>query len=301
MSARPIWFLGAGAALGAALAAVGLAGGVRPAPRVPADAVATVNGVPIARATYAAALAAVAGDRKDGALDPEVRQRVLDRLIEEELLVQRGLALGLARLDPRVRADLVAAVLGQVTADAALVAPPALTELAALRDAEPERFRRAPRTVVTTAWFAGADGEARAAAARAALVDDASWTRLRADGDRPTVVVPTGAVPAGALVDVVGPTATRAALTLPVGTISPPIVTSGGAWLLRVEARDDGGVAALAEARPAVEAEWRKRLGDQRLRELLDDERRAARIQLAPAAVAAAVPVAAPDLDEVPR
>ena len=302
MSARPLWLLGVGAAVGAALAALGLARGPQPASPMPPDAVAVVNGAPIARATYAAALAAVAGDRRDGAVDPAVRQRVLDRLIEEELLVQRGLALGLARLDPRVRADLVAAVLGEVVADAALAPAPAAGELAALHDAEPERFRRAPRVTVTTAWFAGADGEARAAAARATIGDDAGWAALRADSARPTVVVPTGAVPAGALLDVLGPTATRAALTLPVGAISAPVVTSGGAWLVRVEARDDGGVAALAEAQPEVLAEWRKREGDRRLRELLDDERRAARIQLAPNALAA--PVAAPaeaDVDEVPR
>lgn len=300
---RPLWLLGCGAAMGAVIAAIGVARAPRPTPRVPADAIAVVNGVPIARTTYDAALAAVAGDRRDGAADPAVRARVLDRLIEEELLVQRGLALGLVRLDPRVRADLVAAVLAEVVADADLAPPPTPAALAALHAAEPERFRRAPRLTVTTAWFAGDDGEARARAARAAITDDASWSRLRAAGDRPMVVVPDGAVPAGNLLDVLGPTATRAALNLAVGAVSAPVVTSGGAWLLRVEARDDGGVRDLAEAGPEVLAEWRKREGDRRLREVLADERRAARIQIAAAAVAATRAVApSPDgVDEVPR
>jgi hypothetical protein len=295
VSARPLWLLGVGAAVIAALAALGLARGPQPASPMPPDAVAVVNGAPIARATYAAALAAVAGDRRDGAVDPAVRQRVLDRLIEEELLVQRGLALGLARLDPRVRADLVAAVLGEVVADAALAPAPAAGELAALHVAEPERFRRAPRVTVTTAWFAGADGEARAAAARATIGELAGAVGRRR---RPTVGADRRG--AGGRAGVVGPTATRAVLTLPVGATAADR-DLGRRLATAVEARDDGGVAALAEARPAVEAEWRKRLGDQRLRELLADERRAARIQLAPAAVADAVPVAAPDLDEVPR
>jgi parvulin-like peptidyl-prolyl isomerase len=302
VTARPLWLLGGGAALGVIIAAVGVVRTPRSARATPADAVAMVNGVPISLAAYEAALTAVAGDRRDGAVDPALRQRVLDRLIEEELLVQRGLALGLVRLDPRVRADLVAAVLAEIDAEADLAPPPATEALAALHAGEPERFRQAPRLTVSTVWFAGDDGAARAAAARAAITDDVGWTRLRAASDRSAVVVPAGPVPAGGLLDVLGPTATRAALTLPVGEVSAPVVTSGGAWLVRVEARDDGGVRALADAGPEVLAEWRKREGDRRLREVLVDERRAARIRLAPRAVAAARPAAEdPDVDEVPR
>jgi hypothetical protein len=80
-------------------------------------------------------------------------------------------------------------------------------------------------------------------------------------------------------------------------------VTAGGAWLLRVEARDDGGVAALADVGAEVEAEWRRRQGDRRLREVLDDERREARVVLArdlePVGAGEAEHVV--DVDEVPR
>ena len=43
----------------------------------------------------------------------ENMQRVLDRMIDEELLGQRGLDLGLVRADRRVRADLVSAVIAK--------------------------------------------------------------------------------------------------------------------------------------------------------------------------------------------
>lgn len=281
VTGRPLALLAVGAAVGAAVAAVGLLGPRRRAPAVPAEAAATVNGVAITRATYQAAVTAVAGDRRDGAADPALRRRVLDRLIEEELLVQRGLALGLVRLDPRVRADLVTAVLAQIDGEAELAPGPDEAALAALHAAEPERFQRAPRLTVTAAWFDGGDGEARATAARAGVTDDASWAAVRAGADRAPIVVPVGAVPPGGLLDVLGPTATRAALALPIGGVSAPVVTAGGTWLLRVEAHDPGGARALAEVRPQVEAEWRRRVGDRRLRTVLDDERRAARIAIA--------------------
>jgi hypothetical protein len=51
-------------------------------------------------------------------MQDEDRKRVLDRIIEEELLVQRGLALDLARQDRRVRADLTATVIDGVVSDA---------------------------------------------------------------------------------------------------------------------------------------------------------------------------------------
>ncbi|MBK9035619.1 MAG: peptidyl-prolyl cis-trans isomerase [Myxococcales bacterium] len=307
MTARPLVLLALGAAAGASVAVLGLVAPHRRAPTVPADAAALVNGVPISRATYQAALAAVADDRRDGAADPALRARVLDRLIEEELLVQRGLALGLVRLDPRVRADLVAAVLAEIDGAAELGPPPDDAALAALHAAEPGRFSRAPRVTVTTAWFAGVDGAARAAAGRATVTDEVSWAAVRAGADRPAVVVPTGAVPAGGLLDVLGPTAARAALTLAVGEVSAPVVTSGGCWLVRLEARADGGVRALAEVRPEVQAEYWRQAGDRRLRATLDDERRAARVVIAPdvargdGVAAAPAAVAAGDTDEVPR
>ena len=61
-------------------------------------------------------LAALASDRRSP-LGPEDRRHVLDRLVDEELLVQRGLDLDLPSLDRRVRADLTQAVIASVLAE----------------------------------------------------------------------------------------------------------------------------------------------------------------------------------------
>ncbi|MDH3845536.1 MAG: hypothetical protein OES69_16475, partial [Myxococcales bacterium] len=72
------WLLAGGMLVGAAAAVFYIA-------RVPdrtvqvADVAVWVNERPISRESYEQALAAVAGDRRDGKLRPEDRQRVLDR------------------------------------------------------------------------------------------------------------------------------------------------------------------------------------------------------------------------------
>src|SRR5210317_545000 len=78
---RP-WLLAGGMLAGAALAVfymVRVPDAVAPTE----DAVAWVNGRPIARESYEKALAAVANDRKTGTLLDGDRERVLDRLIDQ--------------------------------------------------------------------------------------------------------------------------------------------------------------------------------------------------------------------------
>ena len=121
-STRPRVLLGIGAALGLALAALDLVGARHDAASLPDGAIAVVDGVPIPTSDYERALAALSADRRS-ALDDDDRRRVLDRLVDEELLVQKGLDLGLPRRDRRVRSDIVASVVESVVAEAATREP----------------------------------------------------------------------------------------------------------------------------------------------------------------------------------
>jgi len=106
---RP-WLLAGGMIAGAALAVfyiVRLPQTVEPE----ADAVAWVNDRPISRGSYEAALQAVAGDRKTGTLRPDDRERVMQRLIDQELLIDRAIELGLHERDPQIRNQLATAMI----------------------------------------------------------------------------------------------------------------------------------------------------------------------------------------------
>src|SRR5262249_37632841 len=122
---RSSTLLALGSTLGLLLAAGSLLASGRTAGHaLPADTVACINGAAIRAEEYRRALDAVAGDRRDEP-DEALRRHVLDRLIDEELLVQRGLELGLARVDPRVRRELAAAVVAEAVTEGGAGAPPA--------------------------------------------------------------------------------------------------------------------------------------------------------------------------------
>src|SRR5262244_135331 len=112
-SRRPLVLLALGALTGAGVAAAGLLSASARNGALPSGVVALVNREPIRTDDYLRTVQALANDKRDALTDDD-RRRVLDRLIEEELLVQRGLALGLARQDRRVRSDLTSTVIDSV-------------------------------------------------------------------------------------------------------------------------------------------------------------------------------------------
>jgi hypothetical protein len=89
---------------------------------LPDDAIALVNGKPIREEEYENALALLAGDKRD-ALTDEDRAHVLTRLIEEELLVQRGIADGLVDVNRAVRKTIATAMLDAILAESSSEQP----------------------------------------------------------------------------------------------------------------------------------------------------------------------------------
>ena len=105
---------------------------------VPPEDVALVNQQPIVRSDYQALLRTLYGVAESQAT-PRQRQRVLDDMIQEELLVQRGLELDVAAFDPDVRSAMVSAVEQSVAADA-VSRQPKEADLKAFYDAHQARY-----------------------------------------------------------------------------------------------------------------------------------------------------------------
>ena len=90
---RGAWLLLVGAAFGLAMASFGLLEPKIDPSLLPEDAAAVVGERKIRRVDYERVLSGVAGDLRSP-IDDAMRRRVLDRMIDEELLVQRALSLG---------------------------------------------------------------------------------------------------------------------------------------------------------------------------------------------------------------
>ncbi len=256
------------------------------------EVVATVNGVPIRRPDYDRALAAVATDRRDGRVDNVMREHVLDRLIDEELLLQRGLELGLARSVPNLRTNLSTAVIDLITArdgaQAGETAQPATDdELREYYRANAAYFRHSPRIHVETLFFAAgghrddAAALARADDARRRLVDGEIFRDVSESADRQIVQVPDGALPLPKLREYLGPTVTRGVAGLAKGEISEPLRAGSGYFVARVVGREEGALPPFDSIHEQVRSEYERRSSERRLREFLDKRRNQANVRIA--------------------
>ena len=287
---RPLLLLGLGAGLGLALATAGILGSAAESGGLPDSAIARVNGVPVRADDYGRLVSGLESDLRRPASTEEQR-RVLDRMIEEELLVQRGLELGLARYDRRVRSDLVSAVIAAVSSDAELEEP-SEAELKEFYAEQSDFFTQPGRLRVRQIFFGvptrgrGTDGETgpaeRAAEARERLERGEDFESVRRSlGDREILEVPGALLPAAKLREYLGPTAVRRALDLEVGGVSEPIRSGTGLHVLQLLAREPDRTPPYAELAPQVRAEWRRRAGDRALRAYLDELRRRADVEVA--------------------
>jgi hypothetical protein len=231
------WLLAGGMLVGAALAVFYIV-------RVPdtveltADAIAWVNDRPISRSSYESALQAVAGDRKSGTLREDDRERVLQRLIDQELLIDRAIELGLPERDPQIRNQLATAMIAFLVRRAEDEATAA--DEAALRAFYEEnhfRFERSPQY------------------------------RVALEGGE--VPLPDGLLLAKELEQRLGPSAARKVAELEVGA-SAIIGEDGGRYTVRMLERRDGTLVPFNEARDAVEAAYLRDRSEAAVREFLE-------------------------------
>ncbi len=276
---RAILLLALGAGLGLLLAAISLldvgSGGDS---ALPAEAVASVNGQLIRRDDYQRLLSGLESDSRNP-IDDEARRHVLDRMIEEELLVQRAVELGLVQLDRRVRADLTSNLISSVV-NSTENREPDPAELAEFYAEQSDFFTRPGRYRVNQIYFrspANTDENAvleRAELARAEFMAGGDLEAISARlGDQPISPLPNSLLPALKLREYLGPAAMRAAMELATEEISQPIRSGIGIHLLVMKQRSEPRTPALEEIEAQVRNEWRRRSGDSALRLYLDELR----------------------------
>lgn len=283
-SKRALVLLTLGAGLGLVLAAAGLLGSGRaPGAALPEGAVARVNDALILADDYERLVAGLERDTRRPA-DADARRRILDRMIEEELLVQRALELGLARVDRRVRADLVSAMIGSISADAG-TADPAEPELREFYAAESGFFTQPARLRVRQIFFRvrtaseEAAAEERAAQAVRRLEAGESFEGVgKALGDREISPLPDALLPALKLLEYLGPTALRAVRELEPGGTTKAVRSGTGFHVLKLLEREVPQLPPFEAIEAQVRAEWVRRAGDRTLRAYLDELRARARI-----------------------
>jgi parvulin-like peptidyl-prolyl isomerase len=273
------WLLGLGAACGLLMAAYGILESPSGSKQImPADAVAVVNGEVLRRDNYERLLAGFASDSRNP-IDDEVRRHILDRMIEEELLVQRALALGLATVDRRVRADLTSSLIESVVSGAE-EREPENDELRSFYAEEAAFFARPGRYRVDQILFRipyeddGQNALERARAARAELVAGVPFEEVAERlGDEEISPLPNTLLPAMKLREYIGPTALGAVMELETGETSLPVRSGIGIHLLRLTDSLPSTSLPFEEIEDQVRREYIRRTGDRALRSYLEQLR----------------------------
>ena len=277
--------LGTGAAVGILLAAAGAL--VPTASDFSGSVVARVNGKAITSQDLDFALERLAGDSHSAATHAE-RLAALQRLIDQELLIQRGVEIGLLDSDLTVRKALAGAMIDAIVADV-LAKEPSEEELHAFYESHKAVFTVPSRVHVQQIYCSG-DGDltkalSRAEQASAALARGLSFQEARERyGDEDSVSIPDAPLPVNVLRRHLGPTLASAALAMNVGDISPPLQSPSGYHILRLVELQPEQAQPYQTAREEVKAEYFHRGRDEALQHYLDDLRQKATIVRAPQA-----------------
>ena len=280
---RPAQSIAAAAGL-----AIALSGAIAPAPRGADESgavVACVNGAPIREAALERALGRRRAPQGDPA-DPLLRAALIDRLVDEELLVQRAAEMGLVLSDRGVRKALARAAIDEAVGDAAARAPSG-RELRAFHAVNAGLFSLPRRVRVRAISFdASVDPDAAMRRAREAaaaiargLAFDAAAARF---GDHPGLPLPDALLPEAALLRQLGPSISEAALALAAGGVSPPIRVGARVHLLQLAEIEPERAQPFERVSAQVAAELARRRGDEALEALLARLHAQARIARAP-------------------
>ncbi len=237
---------------------------------LPANAVARVNDQVISRDRYERALARlVTYDAADDEQD-----LLLQRLVDDELLVQRALELGMVRSDTAVRNAMVDSLIASVTAEAD-AASPTDEELERYLADNTERFSFVA-SVAVAAWQT--DDES---------IAQSFITSLRNDGEAAISDLiaaipdlPPGLMAVEILRDYLGPGIAAAAADMPVG--SSAVFARRGRWLVvQVLEKKTTAYNDLNSIRNRVLLDFRRRQAEQTLSDYIDELRRRADVHMA--------------------
>jgi hypothetical protein len=284
-SAPRLWLLwaGAGAGLSLAIGSLSLPSRHSSIP-LPERAVAMVNGVEISRVDYDVMLRTIEESERRPLTEDDKRAAV-GRLIEDELMIEHGLDLGMVRGDLATRHALLSAVFAAERApgEASEPSPDALERFyLEIRNELRKPGKMRLRQIVIRAKDRMDQASARAKAEdamrrlRAGVPFEGVRVELEGEGEKP---LPDRLLDATELRPLVGPITLERANELEVGQVSDVIGYDHTFRVVQLVERGPEETATLEEARDAVLARYWQKSGDEAFARKIRALRAAARIR----------------------
>lgn len=200
-----------------------------------------------------------------GEASPQVASSLLDQFLEERLLQK-----AVEAADPKPEGETAEERRRDVLGRAARLGEISDEELRAEYARQPERWRHPPLVMLSQMILPTREA---AEAARRKVLSGADWTRVSRESSRAPNAATGGGLGWLARTDLPAEFE-KAVWGLPVGGLSPPLVTGHGVHVFRVDGRADGRVVPFEEARPALLLALAERRSSEALAALLAEARR---------------------------
>ena len=222
---------------------------------------------------YEMQLEGLANDKRSP-LTNEDREYVLERMIEEELLIKRAIDLGMLENNPMARGTIVQQMIKNIISEGSRTEPEE-KELIKFFDENIGFFTKANRLRVRQVYFSQVDfgdkvlEEAKNAFTR--LLDGENFEQVALSGSNSPLKVPDTLMNLSKVREYIGPSLMREAQLLKPGQFSEPKKVSGGYKIIYLVDREDATQPEYSNIRSSVLSEFSKRRDDQSLRTYLDN------------------------------
>ncbi len=224
---------------------------------------AIVNNAEISKETYISALDRFNSDTKDELSEID-REWELQRLIEEELLVQRGLELGMLDIDNDVRGAIVRALIASINNEVSAIQP-SNEELMEYYHSNQERFTY-PGAIAVKVWTAEAKKEAL-------LLQEAIQNNqviFNRNGVRPLKNIPEGLLTMNKLREYIGPTLVSLITDNP-GQKTVINLSQGRWYIVEIIQRKESITSPFNQIKNQVTNEYMRFKADEKLRQYINN------------------------------
>lgn len=202
------------------------------------------------------------------------KEYVLERMIEEELLIKRAIDLGMLENNPMARGTIVQQMIKNIISEGSRIEPEE-SELLEFFEENIGFFTKANRLRVRQIYFSQEDFGNKvfdqAKDAFVQLLEGKDFEEVALSGSKTALKIPDTLMTLSKVREYIGPTLMREAQQLNIGQFSEPKQVSGGLKIIYLVDKEDADRPEYSYIKSSVLSEYSKRRDDQSLREYLDN------------------------------
>ena len=231
--------------------------------------VAKIDERAISKERYETYLESIAQSRKTGLIDSDP-ENILERMIDEELLIQRGIDLGLIENDSEIRSIIIQKMISSIISDTNDLTV-SQTDLEKFYSLNKDLFTPSPKLHLIKLSF-NASNKDHAIKARDFLIEG-DLVKARSLAENEVISLPNTLLPAMKIREYIGPLLTQTALALEEGAVSELIELDKQFHILISIRKIISSAPPLSEISSEVESEYIRFKCEEMLDEYLEDLR----------------------------